>query len=392
MIGAGSLLRGAVLLALVVLPACGKKGPPLPPLHIVPDAVTEVSARRLGNEVRIRFLLPTKNLNGPAPVNLDRIEIYAATVAPGAVTPPNRDLLSSKFVVGKIPAKQPAQEGKPQPPDDARPGPGDVATFVEELTEANMTPQFTTMPEPVAAPAQEAPAAATAAPAPPPVAMRLYVIRGIARNGRPGQPAARIQIPLVSPPSRPTAVKADFSADAFSLSWLPPVVEGADAKTPLFNVYGQDAAAPLNPAPLDSPAFVRAGIEFGKEECFVVRSVVRFGAVTVESAATEPVCATPKDIFPPADPTGLSAVAVEGSINLIWDANTDADLAGYLVLRGEAPGDTLQAITPAPITETTFRDTRVTPGVRYVYAIVAVDRAMPPNMSGQSRRVEETAR
>ena len=34
----------------------------------------------------------------------------------------------------------------------------------------------------------------------------------------------------------------------------------------------------------------------------------------------------------------------------------------------------------------------VKPGVRYVYAIVAVDRAVPPNRSALSARVEETAR
>ena len=42
-------------------------------------------------------------------------------------------------------------------------------------------------------------------------------------------------------------------------------------------------------------------------------------------------------------------------MNLSWDANTEADLAGYLVLRGEAPGDTLQPLTPAPITGTSLR-------------------------------------
>jgi len=34
----------------------------------------------------------------------------------------------------------------------------------------------------------------------------------------------------------------------------------------------------------------------------------------------------------------------------------------------------------------------VAPGVRYVYAVVAVDKASPPNRSAQSPRVEETAR
>jgi len=86
------------------------------------------------------------------------------------------------------------------------------------------------------------------------------------------------------------------------------------------------------------------------------------------------------------------AVAEAGAITLSWNPNAEPDLAGYLVLRGEAPGATLRQITPAPIEGTTYRDTGVTAGVRYVYAVVAVDRANPPNYSAQSARVEETAR
>ena len=105
----------------------------------------------------------------------------------------------------------------------------------------------------------------------------------------------------------------------------------------------------------------------------------------LESDPSPPVCVTPRDIFPPAAPKGLAVVAMDGGVmNLIWDANTEADLGGYLVLRGEAPGDTLQPLTPQPIHETSFRDTTARPGVRYVYAIVAVDRATPPNRSQPS--------
>jgi fibronectin type 3 domain-containing protein len=79
-------------------------------------------------------------------------------------------------------------------------------------------------------------------------------------------------------------------------------------------------------------------------------------------------------------------------INLIWEPNSEPDLAGYIVLRGTAPGDMLQAITPTPIRETTYRDQSVRPGERYVYAVVAVDNANPQNVSGQSNRVEESSR
>jgi hypothetical protein len=63
-----------------------------------------------------------------------------------------------------------------------------------------------------------------------------------------------------------------------------------------------------------------------------------------------------------------------------------------MVLRGESPGERLSPLTETAIRETTLTDSSVKPGVRYVYAVVAVDNASPQNVSGQSNRVEETAR
>jgi hypothetical protein len=45
--------------------ACGQKGPPLAPLHLVPAAVSEPAVRRVGDRVRLRFVLPNRNENGP---------------------------------------------------------------------------------------------------------------------------------------------------------------------------------------------------------------------------------------------------------------------------------------------------------------------------------------
>ena len=52
----------------------------------------------------------------------------------------------------------------------------------------------------------------------------------------------------------------------------------------------------------------------------------------------------------------------------------------------------LSALTPEPIKDTRYQDRSIKPGVTYVYAIVAVDRATPPNRSAASNRVQETAR
>jgi fibronectin type 3 domain-containing protein len=88
----------------------------------------------------------------------------------------------------------------------------------------------------------------------------------------------------------------------------------------------------------------------------------------------------------------LRAVAEDAAVSLVWEQSAEADLGGYLVLRGEVPGEPTTALTAQPIADASYRDTKVTPGVRYVYVVVAVDKATPRNQSGPSPREEVTAR
>jgi hypothetical protein len=418
------VLAGAAAAAALAA-ACGHKGPPLAPLHLVPAAPKGVTISRAGADARLRFLLPAENANGPGPTALERVEIYAVTVAPGGTQPPNRELMTPKFLVGSIEVEPPRVEGEPPPATtepDPRPSPGEKTTFVETLTDEKLKPAtFAVKGDPAAATAgavgviaaavgkakvptpllalaaHAGPAAATAAvlttgaeaagTAIPPYSVRIYAIRGLTKSGRAGVPSARVVLPIVAPPAAPAAPAATVTETAISLGWT-----AAGGKPPTaFNVYTLDGADPLNGSPIAETQYERGGVSFGKEECFVVRSVLRVGTVDIESDPV-PVCVTPRDTFPPAAPKGLSVVAGDGTMKLSWDANGEQDLAGYLVLRGEAPGETLQPLAAAPIAGTSFEDKTVKPGVRYVYAIVASDKATPPNRSAPSPRVEETAR
>ena len=99
------------------------------------------------------------------------------------------------------------------------------------------------------------------------------------------------------------------------------------------------------------------------------------------------------DSFAPAAPKGLASISSAGAINLIWEPNSEGDLAGYVVLRGTphegaTEAAALEPIT-APITETRFTDP-VVAGTTYVYAVQAIDRA--GNVSAASAPVTETAR
>jgi fibronectin type 3 domain-containing protein len=148
----------------------------------------------------------------------------------------------------------------------------------------------------------------------------------------------------------------------------------------------------LNSSLLTAPGFVDPRVEFGVERCYVVRRVELVGAVAVESAPSTPSCITLVDTFPPAPPKSLQHIAAGDGVTLLWEANSEADLGGYVVLRGEAPGDKLSPLTKTPIADTSFLDTTVRRGRTYVYEVVAVDRSTPPNQSAPSNRVEETIR
>ena len=385
----------AVAAICVMLPACGQKGPPLAPLHLVPSAAVELSVRRVGDQARLRFVLPTTNANGPGPVELDRVEIYAVTAAPGFI-PPNRELLTKPYLVGQVEVRPPLEEGEQPKEGDTRPSPGEAVFFDDPLTAEKLKPL--SPKEPAPAPPTPPPAVVPAAPAAPaaPVSkdpMRIYAVRGVARSGRTGPPSTRVQVPIVPLPAPPEDVSAKVTETAVTLGWKPPAEVPSAPATLGFNVYrAGEPMTPLNPSPLASPSFEFSGAQFGQQRCFRVRSVIVSKDGAVEGDLSEEECVTPVDVFPPAAPATPSAVATAGEISLIWDPNKETDLAGYVVLRADAPDGVLQPITPAPIRETSYRDTTVKPGTRYIYAIVAVDGATPPNASPQSPRVEETAR
>ena len=178
-----------------------------------------------------------------------------------------------------------------------------------------------------------------------------------------GPPSARVVVPLVGAVAPPSAVAAQMPTEkAVVIDWTPPVAEAG--MPPLgFNVYRrEDTGAALNPAPLAEPEFEIGNVEYGKEQCFVVRTVQTLQNVTLESAPSAPACLTPLDTFPPAAPKGLRTVAEDGAVSLSGMQNTEADLDGYLVLRGDAPGDTLLPLTPQPIKDASYRDATVKPG------------------------------
>ena len=394
--------------------ACGRKGPPLPPLQRLPAAVTAVSARRVGPQVVYQFTIPTMTTDGRSAAELDRVEVYAHT----GPLPTPADFLKYGTLVGNVAVKAPVGPGAPAGEELPGFAPGSVATVSETLTPEHMVIGKMPIARATAALATtlvagsdlETPGTVNA----PLPLMRYYVAVGTNRRNRRGAFSAPLGVPLIDPLAAPGTLRADYTEAAVALEW-DPVARPDDvfAPQPAYNIYEvSDPATPaegppvagapavnnapqktaVNPLPLPLPSFKDTRMEFGVRRCYVARAVRSSGAIVVESAASPPLCVTLTDTFPPAAPKSLVSVANGGAISLIWEPSPEKDLAGYVVLRGEAPDETLTRLTPEPIHETTYRDTTVKPGVTYVYAVEAVDNAPVPNVSAPSNKASEVAR
>ncbi|MGB6742011.1 MAG: fibronectin type III domain-containing protein, partial [Terracidiphilus sp.] len=176
----------------------------------------------------------------------------------------------------------------------------------------------------------------------------------------------------------------------------------------------QERESPLAPPPepVNRILLVTAGVEQGRAldrdirfgETYEYR-VQRVASVSADGQKLElagplspPLRIDAVNIFPPAVPTGLAAVAAGGengagsAIDLSWTPDTEADLAGYIVYRREqaAAGEgAWQRISPSqPVAGPGFHDAGVQPGHTYDYAVSAIDEE--GHESARSAEAQET--
>lgn len=410
-----------VLTSVVALCGCGKKGPPLPPLVRLPVSPGAFSAELRGATVDLQFTVPTANTDNSRPANVRRVDVYAIT-SDDAWT--DDQIIKRGKRVASVAVKSPRDPDdvveEDDPPADMEPpqgrglDQGAVARVSETLDSAARAPvglqDDRRRRRGDGGSTAQSGNGPLVPPRPTPLT-RTYVAVGISTRERHGPVSKRIAVPLVPPPPAPPSPTITYDEKAVTVRWSPasarPPIQAPPAgsdlpSTPIgvrpvttrYNVYDVGAAAPpaaakLNAAPVAELTFSDPRVAWGEKRCYAVRAVETFGDLTIESEAAPPACETLVDTFPPSPPASLQSSPQEGAVSLIWDPNTEKDLDGYIVLRGPS-ADSLQPITAEPIHVTQFRDEHVQPGVRFTYAVKAVDKA--GNVSALSNTVEEAAR
>jgi len=164
----------------------------------------------------------------------------------------------------------------------------------------------------------------------------------------------------------PLNLRARVLEDGIKLTWDPPR-QNIDGSKPA-NLSGYLVNSRYSSS---EARYLDKDFRFGESVTYSVQSVCREGNPLVLSLPSASLTVEPKDIFPPEAPAKLMAVAVDGAIQLIWDANTESDLAGYAVYR-RVTGGSFERVSSL-VTVNRFLDEAVPSGTLFDYAVSALD-------------------
>ena len=350
--------------ALAALPSCGKKGSLLPPFVRTPQKIESVILYQRGESIFLEWANPSSYMDGSPLQAVSEVEIWLLekAKAPGQERPAvTRDEFKkeARLAVLLTPeefGRHLRSRNKDQPPLGLRA----AVPVPQEMINRSVF---------------------------------FFGLRVADPRGKFSEFTELLQWDPMTLPLPPAGLQARMFEDRVEVRWEAPsgnIDQGSPALHKGYNIYraeaGQDPVL-LNKAPVQAFLFEDRDFVPGATFRYVIRATVSDAAPYTESGDSASAEVEARDVFAPAPPAGLKAVATAGMIALVWDTNRETDLAGYRVWRREEEKADFVLLTPQAIAENTYTDAAVEKNVRYEYAISALDRT--DNESRKSEIVSE---
>src|SRR5436305_4247015 len=358
---------------LVLLSACGKQGPPLPPLRAVPLTTKDLTATQQGTQIVLSFSYPKTTPAGTALSGISAVEVLEATrqAAPDgkASSMDPRELAAAARPRLKV-----------QGADLASATAGDRIVISLPVPPAPPTP----MPTP-AAPTTSAKPATTPA-ATPLLQAHYFAVRTFGKDGDRSELSNVAAVVPKAPPPAPERLTVTPRAGGVLVEW-----GGVPGAAGGYNVYRRDAqerfhGQPVHVAGPEERSWLDNTARFGQDYIYSVTALAQ-REPAVESAVGSEHEVRYQDRFPPPVPAELVALPEPGRVRLVWRPVDADDLAGYIVYRRTGNGP-FERVTPQPLTAPEYNDTAVKAGQTYAYRVTAIDKTGNESDPGAEVRAE----
>jgi hypothetical protein len=351
--------------ALLMLTACATIGPPQPPSLELPKPPSDLRATRKGDRVILTWTAPS--------VTTDRQIV--------------RSLGPTRICRGS--ATQVTQCGVPVGEAAAQPRPSTskqkvTGTYTDSLPAELQSDN--------------------------PSGFMTYAIEVLNAGGRSAGLSNQARVPLVRTLAPPLDFVARVTGQGVLLSWTSdlPHADSAQASSVqavhyVYRVYRrlEGSQTPILAGEIPAGGEPRlsltdSSIEWERTYEYRAETVTVIAQenkpeVQVEGDDTPEIKVFADDIFPPAVPSGLQAVASGPGqttfIDLVWAPVSDVDLDGYNVYRHEE-GSAAVKVNAEVLKAPAYRDASVAAGKSYVYSVSAVD--VRGNESARSEEAGES--
>jgi hypothetical protein len=353
------------VLASVVMTGCANPGPPSPPSLELPRPVADLHATRKGDRVYLGWSVPNLTIDRQSVRHMGPTRICRSTSA--AITNCNDG-------VGEIPASQ-FPVNPPETKKSKEKPPKVEASFTDTLPASLLRPD--------------------------PSALITYAVSVYNSHNRTAGLSNQVQVPAVPTFSPPQNFRGQVTAAGMILTWdalaAPPQAPGLSYVIRIDRrAEDAKASAIAGEVPIEATTFTDHGFTWEKRYIYHMTVVTLLaqagkGETSVEGENTPAVEVFAHDIFPPAVPSGLQAVATgvgqQPGIDLVWAPDTESDLAGYNIFRHQEGAEPVK-INSDPVKTPSFRDSGVASGHTYFYSVSAVD--VRGNESARSEEAHET--
>ena len=348
--------RVVVLVAALLVTACGKAAPPVAPEAKAPAAVSDLRGVIERGGVDLAWSNPQRRTDQTRVRDLIEARVYR--VEDDGIAPPKPALLSR----GKIAGYQEIAVIRLAAPAPAVVR-GDTVRFVDGEG-LRFGRRYT------------------------------YVVLTEDSMGRVSPPSVRWSVTLIAPPEAPAPPQVDAGDREVRVRWQAParLVDG-DPAGPLAYEVSRSGVAEGAPErvfalPTGQTQFLDRTVENDRTYSYAVRAIREHAGSTARGEASSRIAATPGRTTPPAPPASLVATPFGATVRLSWAPSPDPNVEGYVVYRAGTTGDfTRVGSTRAPATTFTDRDVR---SGSYRYAVTARDATARANESSRSNIVTVT--
>lgn len=335
-------LRVLALLVLFGLGGCGYKDAPVPPQHVVPQAIRDLRAELDEKGATLTWTFPKETVTGTSVEEIDEFLLYRAEVPADSYCPTCPAPYAERLDV----------PGGLLAPDVDR-----MATYeVRGLRPGHLY---------------------------------FFKVRSKAGWWIESQDSNEVSFFWQTPPATPAGVSAVGGDGSNAVQWQP--VGGAatpEGGTLRYQLYrGVDGGVMTRIGePVATSPYIDADVENGRVYAYQVQAVSTFAQGAVKSGLSESAEARPVDRTAPSVPGRVEGLRTEVGVKIFWDHVQGEDVAGYRVYRRTAGENTAKLVGEVNLPYNMFVDADA-PSMPLLYSVSSIDTRSPANESARSAEI-----